>query len=650
MRSVFMPNSLVTKFALTLEFLVPPESACTTVGGRTLRPWQEADRPIKLGLKTRKPHVLGPPQYLLLNLLKLLYLRDAHMSSEKPLIGPDPNPLPQLLRPQRKPLAAIPGASVYTRPHDNAHAPVLPLSVLFTQNSEIVTGAAPAPARQRGRAGLQSRRKRSDQSGALAPEATGCCWKATCFASNVRSSRKRRRAICRFLTATPPRLEFLVTRRKQRPIEILIATRIRLSQAPHLTLRPSRFPFIFVVCAALAALISLGTCPVKASRLLRSQSSASPPASPVPQSEVPAVFAQGEAALRAGELDRAEADFRKVLAADPTVAGAYANLGVIAMRKQQWQHALDLLRKADHLAPTVAGIRLNIGLVYYRQNEFPQAIAPFESVVRDQPQSVQARYLLGLCYFFTERYGDAVQTLDPLWAQESDDLNYLYVLGNAANKAGKSDIEDRALTRFVELGQNTAEYHMLMGKAALNRDDNDKAIAELQKAVELDPKLPYLHFNLGLAYLAQTDFEHARDEFQRDVAIEPDVAFNYDRLGTTYAYLQDDAKAEENFKEALRRDTHLASSYFGLARVYQRQGKFADALVAVNSAAKIDPDNSSYRNLKGQILIRLGRAKEGQAELQQATQLLEASRQRRHNEMSQGPLPQPELSAEPKVQ
>jgi tetratricopeptide (TPR) repeat protein len=376
---------------------------------------------------------------------------------------------------------------------------------------------------------------------------------------------------------------------------------------------------------------------------------ASPPGK-VPQSEIAALFTQGEAALRAGELDRAEADFKKVLAADPTAAGAYANLGVIAMRKQLWQQALDLLRKADRLAPTVAGIRLNIGLVYYRQNEFRLAIAPFESVVRDQPQSVQARYLLGLCYFFTERYSDAVRLLDPLWTQESNDLSYLYVLGNAANKAGKSDIEDRALTRFLELGQNTAEYHMLMGKAALNRDESDKALEELQKAVQLDPNLPYVHFNLGLAYIARADFEHARDEFLRDVAVEPDVAFNYDRLGTTYSYLQDDAKAEENFKEALRRDSHLASSYFGLARVYQRQGKFADALAAIDSADKIDPDNSNYRNLKGQILIRLGRTKEGQAELQKATQLLEASRERRHDEMNEGALPQPELTAEPKVQ
>src|SRR5271170_1438403 len=70
------------------------------------------------------------------------------------------------------------------------------------------------------------------------------------------------------------------------------------------------------------------------------------------------VFAEGEAALRAGELDRAEGAFRKVLAADPGAAGAYANLGVIAMRRQQWAHALEMLRKAEQLAPGVAGIRL----------------------------------------------------------------------------------------------------------------------------------------------------------------------------------------------------------------------------------------------------------------------------------------------------
>ena len=318
------------------------------------------------------------------------------------------------------------------------------------------------------------------------------------------------------------------------------------------------------------------------------------------------------------------------------------------MRRQSWSRALDLLNKAEKLAPSVSGIRLNIGLVYYRQSEFRSAIAPFESVVRDHPDSVQARYLLGLCYFFTDRDADAVRALQDLWPQESEDLNYLYVLGNAADKAGNSALQERALTRFVELGQNTAEYHLLMGKAFLNREENDKALAELEQAAQSDPTLPFVHFNLGLAYLVRPDFIRAKEEFEKDIALEPDVAFNYDRLGLVYLYLQDDEKAGQNFREALRRDSHLASSYFGLARVYQHEKKFDEALIAIASALTIEPDNPNYHNLKGQILLRVGRSKEGQAELDTATRLLNASRARRQSELSGEALPQPELTAEPR--
>ena len=76
-------------------------------------------------------------------------------------------------------------------------------------------------------------------------------------------------------------------------------------------------------------------------------------------------FQQGEAELRAGKLKEAEASFRAVLAANPQVAGAYANLGVIYMREKRWPQALAMLQKAEGLASEIAGIRLNIGLVYY---------------------------------------------------------------------------------------------------------------------------------------------------------------------------------------------------------------------------------------------------------------------------------------------
>src|SRR5260370_36810429 len=79
------------------------------------------------------------------------------------------------------------------------------------------------------------------------------------------------------------------------------------------------------------------------------------------------LFVAGETALRAGDLATAEKSFRRVLTQDPHMAGAYANLGVIAMRRHQWSQALTLLNRAEKLAPTVAGIRLNICLVHFRE-------------------------------------------------------------------------------------------------------------------------------------------------------------------------------------------------------------------------------------------------------------------------------------------
>ncbi len=174
-----------------------------------------------------------------------------------------------------------------------------------------------------------------------------------------------------------------------------------------------------------------------------SNTAAGPTTSSLQTADPQQLFEQGEAALKSGDLDKAEHDFRAVIALNPQVAGAYANLGVVYMRRKNWPQALAMLRKAEHLAPKVSGIRLNIGLVYYRQNDFAKAIPPFESVLHDAPDSYQVRYLLGLCYFFNERYAETVSTLEPLWEQASSQLNYLYVVGIAANKANRPEARPR---------------------------------------------------------------------------------------------------------------------------------------------------------------------------------------------------------------
>jgi tetratricopeptide (TPR) repeat protein len=355
---------------------------------------------------------------------------------------------------------------------------------------------------------------------------------------------------------------------------------------------------------------------------------------PVLAADVRQIFERGQRAMDAGDLSAAEKDFRAVLAAEPDNVGAHGNLAVVHMRRKEWKAALSELQAAERLAPKLPGIRLNIGLVYYRQADYGSAIQPFESVLRNEPDAPQARYLLGLCYFFKERYAEAAKTLEPLWERESGNLNYLYVVSIAANKAGMAELDQRATTRLIEVGHDSAEFHLIIGKAHTGAGMYDRAMEEFQQAVRIDPKLPLAHYFLGTEYRRQNDFEHAKQEFLKDIAVAPDVAYDYDELGAVCYALNQIPEAERYYKQALRLDASLATSDYGLAKVYKQQTKYAQALAALSAAAALEPRSSSVYYLRGQILAAMGSRGEAKAQFDEAARLKQATRDEMERKMS----------------
>ncbi len=358
-------------------------------------------------------------------------------------------------------------------------------------------------------------------------------------------------------------------------------------------------------------------------------------------------FAKGQAALQNGDLDAAEAAFRKVVALDPQSGAAYSNLGVIAMRRKEWDRAIALLRKAQRLEPKMTGIRLNIGLVEYRRGDYAAAIAPLSSVLRDQPDSQQARHLLGLCQVFTKHYAEAVTVLEPLWPEKSNDVLYLYLLDIAAQESGQKELDEKILSRMATVGEGNAEFHLILGKAHLNREETDLAITELGRAAALRPDMPFLHFNLGLAYLRSGDDERAEAEFRRDVTLEPDIADTYEQLGVLYSRMQRDEDAEKSFREALKRDSKMASAYAGLAKLYQKQQKLEPALKMADTALRVSPDFEGGHYLRGRILAQLGRLKEARLELAAAQKSLDSRLDKERKSREEERIPNPELKKEP---
>jgi len=76
------------------------------------------------------------------------------------------------------------------------------------------------------------------------------------------------------------------------------------------------------------------------------QASLTAPQNAPPTRDPAQIFQRGQEALSTGKLEDAERDFRAVLQADPQAGPAYANLGVVYMRRKQFGKALEELKKA----------------------------------------------------------------------------------------------------------------------------------------------------------------------------------------------------------------------------------------------------------------------------------------------------------------
>jgi tetratricopeptide (TPR) repeat protein len=343
------------------------------------------------------------------------------------------------------------------------------------------------------------------------------------------------------------------------------------------------------------------------------------------QSDLASRFQAASKALQAGKLDPAERGFQSVLRCGPN-AGAYANLGVVYMRNQDWAAATHALKQAARLAPSMSGVRLNLALVAFRQAKYEDAVPYLKTVVREQPTAVQPTYLLGLSYFFTQEYAQAATTLHAIWPSLDNDIAYLYVLGLAADKAGQNAVSEKAWGRLTEIGADTAQFHMLMGKAYYNRGDPDKAIPEFEAAEKLDPNLPFLHYNWGRAYVFINQYEEAKAQFLKDVALEPEIPYSYDELARVYDKLGDDTQAEANYQKALKLNSQVPDSYFGLAKIYERRGQLDQALKAVDTALALDAESNNLHYLRARVLQKMGKQTEAKAEFAEAKRLLDKHR------------------------
>jgi serine/threonine-protein kinase len=261
-----------------------------------------------------------------------------------------------------------------------------------------------------------------------------------------------------------------------------------------------------------------------------------------------------------------------------------------------WQQPPNLLATAASQLPNAHdGYLRGRGFLYRydRAGNLEQAIREFETAVRQDPRFALAH--VGLAEVYFRQYSPL---RDPAILQ-------------AARLAAE---------RSLELNPQLASAHTWHGRILAESGQQDEAVKELQTAVRLDPSDPAGYRELARVYQMQARPVDAERVFKQAIDARPGDWIACSDLASFYNSRQRYLESETQYRKVLELTPDNPYGYRNLAAVLIRLGKNREAEGMLRKALELRPLARTYSNL-GALLMFQGRYADAVPAMEKAAEI-----------------------------
>ena len=167
---------------------------------------------------------------------------------------------------------------------------------------------------------------------------------------------------------------------------------------------------------------------------------------------------------------------------------------------------------------------------------------------------------------------------------------------------------DQALSAFeraIELNHHTGDYFYALGAALQAQHRYAEAAIHLQRAIELAPDQPHYHFRLGETFRSLVALEEARRAYAAALRLQPDLSDARYRYSDLLGRSGDLVGAAEGFERILVQEPRNVSALVGLAWVHTKAEQHHRAVLSLQQATRLAPDNANAHYLLSQAYAQI---------------------------------------------
>ena len=274
----------------------------------------------------------------------------------------------------------------------------------------------------------------------------------------------------------------------------------------------------------------------------------------------------GDAYAYSGDYEQAAIHYQKAIELDPTCARCYQRWWSALVDREEYQEAVEKIRKASELNPTMFTYLCSLGDTYYRLGDDEKAVAAFRQALPAAPADVFNRW--GNSLFNLERYEESLLKYQQAIELKPDDAVMHSNLGGAYSELERYDEAIAEFQVAVELDPTYARAYNQWGNALYAQGRYAESVELYQRAVENDPDNAIYHANLGGAYNELGLHQLAIPEFEQAVALSPGYAWAHNKWGDALYGLERYAEAAEKYARAVELKPGVALYHYNLGMAY----------------------------------------------------------------------------------
>jgi len=220
----------------------------------------------------------------------------------------------------------------------------------------------------------------------------------------------------------------------------------------------------------------------------------------------------------AGDLDRAEECYRRILACEPENSTilhlAYNNIAMVLQSQGRCSQAVEYYRRAARLAPDCAEIHFNLANALRVDNRFEEAAVSYNQALEVRPDYAEAHNNLAITLREQGKLEQAVDCYENAIRCNPRCAAFYSNLASLLQRQGRIYEAVFNCERAVGLAPDSPEVHYNLGSALRDAGRCDEAIVQNDLAIRLRPDYAEAHWNQAVACLLKGDFNKGWKEFE----------------------------------------------------------------------------------------------------------------------------------------